>query len=508
MDTEDYISQCMTHLSDKNTYQLTPQYPKNKIEQEILHICIAFKPQLESLHKHLYKYLQPTPKQARIPRFYGLPKIHKQFNRVPPTRPIVSQSASILSPTAKLIDHLLQPVARCYPDYLHNSTALSLILQDLQVPDDATLVTIDVSSLYPSIPQTQCLNIVYNELHTHRHLVPCDPNLIIHLLHMNINNNFFTFGDIIFQQIKGTAMGAPFSPTIANIFMSIILKEFLETQPIQPLLVKRYIDDIFIIWTKSTAELTRFLDDLNKFHPNLHFTHEHSSNTIDFLDLTIYKGPFFDFTNILDTKTFQKEHNLYQYLHFSSNHPKSTFKAIIKGECIRYVRTNTTFETYMATTQLFRERLLKRGYPLSLINKTITIAKYNNRQKYLQLKKPIRQTTPLPLFKCVPPPKYQLLKQIILRDYHVLHFKSPKFIALRHPTLQNMLVRSAQTLSDEQIPITLNSPMPPSSMCNMQYTPAMFKNLQIELSSQPHYLPNPTLIFMHLNQRSLPSILH
>ena len=451
MNTEDYVAQCMTHLSDTNTYRLAPQYPTEKIKQELSHICAAFKSQLESLDKRLYKYLQQKTRQTRTPRFYGIPKVHKQYVRVPPVRPIVSQSASLLSPTANLIDYLLQPIARSYPDYLHNSTALSLVLQDLQVPDNASLVTIDVSSLYPSIPQTQCLDIIYKELHTHRHLLPCNPNLIIRLLHTNINNTFFTFGHLTFQQIKGTAMGAPFSPTVANIFMSIILKDFLKTQPIQPLLITRYIDDIFMIWTQPTTDLTAFLANLNKFHPSLHFTHEHSSNTIDFLDLTIYKGPFFDFTNILDTKTFQKDVNLYQYLHFSSNHPASSFKAIIKGECIRYIRTNTTFETYMATIQLFRERLLKRRYPLRLINNIIRTVHYDNRQKCLQCKQLVHHTAPPPLYKCVPPPKYKLLKQLVLQDYHILHFQSPRFVTLRHPTIQNLLVRSAQTFSDEQL---------------------------------------------------------
>ena len=72
-------------------------------------------------------------------------------------------------------------------------------------------------------------------------------------------------------------MGAAFSPTVANIFMSVILRKFLNTQQ-QPLLLARYIDDIFMIWPNN-QELDQFLHDLNDFHPNLHFTHEHSTST-------------------------------------------------------------------------------------------------------------------------------------------------------------------------------------------------------------------------------------
>ena len=64
-------------------------------------------------------------------------------------RPIVAQSCSLLKPTAQFIDHLLQPLAQSYPDYLQNFTELSIILKDIDVTDDAILVTMDVNSLYP-----------------------------------------------------------------------------------------------------------------------------------------------------------------------------------------------------------------------------------------------------------------------------------------------------------------------------------------------------------------------
>ena len=449
MDTDDYITQCLKHLTDKNTYRLITTYPTEHIRKQLSQVLINFKQELNTRDKRLYKYLLPQTDKTRTPLFYGLPKIHKTFTDLPPLRPIVSQTNSLLSPTAKLIDYILQPIASSYPDYLHNSTALSLILQQTYIPDNAILVTIDVTSLYPSIPQQQCLNIIYNELHNHRDLLTFDPNLTIQLLHININNNCFTFNDFTFQQINGTAMGATFSPTIANIFMSTILRDFLQTQRIQPLLITRYIDDIFMIWTDSTDKLTTFLTNLNKFHPDIHFTYQHSPSSIDFLDMTIYKGHYFDYTNTLDTKTFQKPMNLYQYLHFHSDHQPSIFKAIIKGECIRYARTNTMPETYKATVHNLKKRLRKRQYPTSLIDKITATVKYNNRQKYLQNKKLKKQAPSPPLYKYIPPPQYKLLKQIVLHSYTQLHFTTPRFIALRHPNLQNQLVRARQILTDE-----------------------------------------------------------
>lgn len=101
-------------------------------------------------------------------------------------------------------------------------------------------------------------------------------------------------------------MGAAFSPTIANIFMSVTLSHFLATQVRKPLLLVRYIDDIFMIWTYGETHLTQFLHDLNNFNPTLKYTHHHSRQAVDFLDLTILKSALFPYTNVLDTKTFQK----------------------------------------------------------------------------------------------------------------------------------------------------------------------------------------------------------
>ena len=156
-----------------------------------------------------------------------------------------------------------------------------MILQNLHVPDNATLVTIDVTNLFPSIPQSECLDTIYQEMCSHPDLLALDPNLIIHLLHLNINYNYFDFSDLVFQQIKGTAMGSAFSPTVANIYMSTIVNKFLQFQKSKPLVFVRYIDDIFMIWLDTLDELDTFITSLNSVNPNLKFTHESASQSIN-----------------------------------------------------------------------------------------------------------------------------------------------------------------------------------------------------------------------------------
>jgi hypothetical protein len=281
-------------------------------------------------------------------------------------------------------------------------------------------------------------------MHTHRHLILLNPNLLIRLLHTNINYNYFEFGTLTYQQVSGTAMGTAFSPTIANIYMSVFMQNFLATQEHKPLLIKRYIDDIVLVWPHSKDQLTNFLTALNNFHSSLHFTFNFSQTSIDFLDLTIYKGPHFPYTNILDTKTYQ---NLYQHLHFDSQHPRSQHKAVLIGECIRYVRTCTTQETYVTMLGLFKERLKKRNYPDRFITRATCIVSYTDRQRHLQRSKPTRPYILRPILKCLPPPQYSNLKQI---NYSTVQLPSPRFCTLRHTTLRQELIRTKLYPTDEQ----------------------------------------------------------
>ena len=59
----------------------------------------------------------------------------------------------------------------------------------------------------------------------------------------------------------------------------------LKSPEIKPWVWKRFIDDIFFIWTDTEENLDKFLEDLNKFHPSLRFAYEKSREKINFLDV-------------------------------------------------------------------------------------------------------------------------------------------------------------------------------------------------------------------------------
>jgi len=134
----------------------------------------------------------------------------------------------------------------------------------------------------------------------------------------------------------------------ANIFMGTVESQTLRRSVLKPLVWKRFIDDIFSIWSINKDEVTQFIEQANSHHPTFKFTAEVSDKGTTFLDTNIYKGERFTNESILDIKTHFKPTETFQYTHLSSCYPPGVKKGFITGEALRLLRTNsseTTFKT-------------------------------------------------------------------------------------------------------------------------------------------------------------------
>ena len=73
-----------------------------------------------------------------------------------------------------------------------------------------------------------------------------------------------------------------------------------------------------MIWTHGLDESQKFIPYLNSIYPKIKFTHEHSMNSIDFLDTTVK----IDSDRKLYTTLFEKPTDTHLYLHHTSAHNK------------------------------------------------------------------------------------------------------------------------------------------------------------------------------------------
>ena len=90
-----------------------------------------------------------TPKDPKPGRFYFLPKIHNESN---PGRHIVSANGHPTEKISKFIDFLLRPFVENLLSHIKDTTDYLKKMENLTIPENITLVSMDVTYLYTSIP--------------------------------------------------------------------------------------------------------------------------------------------------------------------------------------------------------------------------------------------------------------------------------------------------------------------------------------------------------------------
>ena len=133
----------------------------------------------------------------------------------------------------------------------------------------------------------------------------------------------------------------------------------------------------------------------------------------------VSKGDKFDLNHILDIKTFLKKTETFQYLERSSCHPKSTFKAFIKGETIRHMRNTSNAQKLNELLNLFKLRLLKRGYKNVEIDETFNEIRKIQRSDILKDKQKKKNSSLVFVTKYNPGLKH--LKKILLKHWFELN---------------------------------------------------------------------------------------
>lgn len=159
---------------------------------------------------------------------------------------------------------------------------------------------------------------------------------------------------------ESTFLKTKMAPSFANIFMGALEQSLLSSTPnhLTPLLWKRFIDDIFLVWTHGEETFQSFTQHLNSFHPTIKFEVTHSTNSVNFLDTTIYITP----QHTLQTTLYIKPTDRMPLLHNTSHHPNTCKKGLIYSQMLRYRRIITDDKEFEQKAQNLRVALIGRGY--------------------------------------------------------------------------------------------------------------------------------------------------
>ena len=329
----------------------------------------------------IFKFLDPKG-TTRTPIFYLLPKIHKPGT---PGRPIIS---GYNSPTANLsthVDFYLKPIVKQLPSYIQDTTHFLRTLRGFagKIPQNSFLVTFDVKSLYTNIPHDEgiaCCSTALQEFYGQS--LPLPLIYMLQFIVFILKKNYFKFRDTFYLQIHGTAMGSPFAPNYANIFMDYIERRILDSAQDnkRPILWLRFIDDIFAIWTYDHYSLHQFFEYMNIIHPTIKFEMSQSRDRIPFLDTLVLLNNRGD----LQTTLYKKPTDASPLLHAASFHPSSCKTGVIYSQALRYRRIISNDDDFAHHLENLQTILIKRGCNIGLISEIFAKVRSLSRNDLLQ----------------------------------------------------------------------------------------------------------------------------
>ena len=168
-----------------------------------------------------------------------MPKIHKPDV---PLRPIVSFCTSPTYSLSKRLVKILSPLASCSFSAVRNSKEFFSFIQTQQLEEDEVLVSFDVISLFTKVATALALEVVQQHLTSDGTLQECTSLTVdysMSLLSLCLDATYFTFRNVTYQQIYGTAMGSPVSVVVTNL-VKLAIFSFVR----KPRFWNRYVDDV------------------------------------------------------------------------------------------------------------------------------------------------------------------------------------------------------------------------------------------------------------------------
>lgn len=376
MNTSDYKQMCLIHLNDNTTYIIQNEYNSNKIFAELRRILNdpetnkLYIPHTRKLTKLSASLLQlQNHDSLRIAPFYTIPKIHKTLIQPIPGRPIVSSNSTATYHTSVYLDRELQCILKHLNTVCTSSRQVINTLNNRSFNAESIIMCADITSLYPNIPIDLGITVVKEVLQRVNIMPQIQQKIIIKLLTWVLKNNYCIFNEIIYLQIKGTAMGTPVAVTYSNIFIYGIEQPIL--QEINTQYYTRYIDDIFSVFN-TTEEAQEFLRIFNSYCPTIKLESVTINQTGIFLDLEL-KLIKNNNTNIITHKIYQKPINKYQYIPVISNHNPTIFKNFVLQELKRYQLACTDQNDFDYIAKQFENRLKLRGYPQEIYNNAMIL---------------------------------------------------------------------------------------------------------------------------------------
>ncbi len=310
-----YVEKMMAILNDPVHFEKINKDPTKTWEKKLCKFLLNDVFKFELISKRLYKFLRPS--DARTPKLYGLPKIHKD---TVPLRPIVSAVRSFNYNLGKFLVWCLTPYMDQCDSYVKNSVDFAKVVSSSK-PGYSKQVSFDVKSLFTNVPVKEAVDLALElilEDDSARHPLPAD--ILRKLFEFATSHCCFQFDGVIYLQIDGLSMGNPLAPPLSHLFMIRIEKRAMNLG-LRFIVWIRFVDDIYSrLSNKDFKRVDVFVEKLNGIHPSISFTVEkETTNSLPFLQVSTSR-PKGNFSNY-ETTVYRKPTHTNLYVRWDSEHP-------------------------------------------------------------------------------------------------------------------------------------------------------------------------------------------
>ena len=368
INTDEYKSKMYEILNDKDKFEQV------EVDSEICkHPTVTEENRVyRFLYKYVKKYVDEKTYKYIIPsgsepgKMYGSVKVHKSNK---PMRPIISTIGTATYNLAKYLDNIIK--RHIDTKYMLRSTQhlIEKINEHSSTFNDKhILVSFDVVSLFTNIPVDETIQLAANLVYTNEssYKPRYGKDVFIKLCKFATSGNFL-FDDRMFRQTDGVSMGSPLAPTLANLFLSELERNWFK-ESCSPVLYYRYVDDCICLFD-NLDKVSRFQEFLNHQHPNLKFTSEIGGRNISFLDVNI------NIKDDVETSVFTKDTSTGLLLNFNADCPKQWHTGLVLGMLNRAFRIASNWNIFdnevNKILQLFKSNAYPEKFILNLVKRIL-----------------------------------------------------------------------------------------------------------------------------------------
>ena len=442
INTDDYKAEAQSerHLGDVKTYMRVPT-PANEtlglLKETVHHFLHSSLEELQTISQEASSLLTDTlgdlkltdgPKgkafknsllleDARLGLLYLNPKLHKEAadtQHLPlgcPCRPIISMVAHPVAPLAAMVHALLAPALsrEFIKDYLQDTPDLLRQMETIrqgeyelpdgcsQIDENSNVFSLDVVAMYTNIDWKrgarataklwQAWKMQYEPMH------PITEVQMYNLVLFIMSNVYFQFGEEVYRQIFGFAMGNSSAIVVGNAFMGDFFEEFDKGNPqFKPSIPfkRRFLDDVLGFANMTVEKIEEYVETLNAWSAGegwgIQFKISGMGKSVPYLDTEVYLKD-----GAWHTKLYAKATNLHAYLHPRSFHPRHITSNIPMMVAFRIRRICSEDSEFFKAARLFTDLYFaRRGYSKEMVAEAFRIAGARSRCDLL-VKKPKRK---------------------------------------------------------------------------------------------------------------------